>query len=118
MVEPVFCIIEVGTNKNTPVPGCEPFAQVDESFGAFQVSDFLSREPTMELVPDGVASVRITYRDTAPIVAKLNKAFGGNCPIRIEWLDSARRLVRAIGPPTAESNSTTSVGNLRAPIEG
>jgi hypothetical protein len=163
LVEPVFCIIEVGTNRNAPVPGCEPFAQVDESFGAFHVSDFLGGEPTMELVPDGVASVRIIYQGTAPIVAhvsenafvltppptpntrldtglrrllrrlfgkrltkaerlritiKYNNAFTGTYPTRIEWLNSAGGLVRALGPPTAESNSATSVGNLRAPLEG
>jgi len=161
-VEPVYCIIEVGGNGNAPVPGCEPFAQADESFRAFHVSDFLGREPTTELVPDGVASVRITYRDTAPIVVsvnenafvlipppaphdrlyaylrgllprlagqhdtkaqrltatnKWNKAFTGTYPTRIEWLDSAGGLVRALNPPTAESNSTTSVGDLRAPLE-
>src|SRR5271155_2398717 len=161
-VEPVYCIIEVGGNGNAPVPGCEPFAQADESFRAFHVSDFLGREPTVELVPDGVASVRITYRDRIPIVVRVkedaflltpppaphdrldaylrglmsrvagehvtktqqltatkkwNKAFGGTYPIRIEWLDSGGGLVRALNPPTAESNSATSVGNLRAPLE-
>jgi hypothetical protein len=161
-VEPVYCIIEVGGNGNAPVPGCEPFAQVDESFRAFHVSDFLGREPTIELVPDGVASVRITYRDRVPIVVRVkedaflltpppaphdrldaylrglmsrvagehvtktqqltatkkwNKAFGGTYPIRIEWLDSTGGLVRALSPPTAESNSATSVGNLDAPLE-
>jgi hypothetical protein len=161
-VEPVYCVIEVGGNGNAPVPGCEPFAQADESFRAFHVSDFLGREPTVELVPDGVASVRITYHDRAPIVVRVkedaflltpppaphdrldaylrglmsrvagehvtktqqltatkkwNKAFGGTYPIRIEWLDSTGGLVRALNPPTAESNSATSVGNLRAPLE-
>jgi hypothetical protein len=161
-VEPVYCIIEVGGNGDAPVPGCEPFAQADESFRAFHVSDFLDREPTTELVPDGVASVRITYRDRVPIVVRVkedaflltpppaphdrldaylrglmssvvgehvtktqrltatkkwNKAFGGTYPIKIEWLDSAGRLVRNLSPPTAESNSATSVGNLDAPLE-
>jgi hypothetical protein len=161
-VEPVYCVIEVGGNGNAPVPGCEPFAQADESFRAFHVSDFLGQEPTVELVPDGVASVRITYRDRVLIVVRVkedaflltpppaphdrldaylrglmsrvagehvtktqqltatkkwNEAFGGTYPIRIEWLDSTGGLVRALNPPTAESNSATSVGNLRAPLE-
>jgi hypothetical protein len=161
-VEPVYCIIESDGNGNAPVPGCEPFAQADESFRAFHVSDFLGGEPTMELVPDGVASVRITYRDRAPIVVRVkedaflltpppaphdrldaylrgllprllgqhvtkaqqltatnewNKAFTGTYPTRVEWLDGAGGLVRALNPPTAESNSTTSVGNLDAPLE-
>lgn len=162
-VEPVYCIVEAGGNGQAPVPGCESFAQVDESYRAFQVSDFLGGEPTIELVPDGVAAVRIAYRAIAPIVAHVsenaflltpppapstpldtelkqllhrqrakriggaerrrltieyNSALRGTCPVRIEWLDSAGGLVRALSPPTAESSSATSVGDLRAPIEG
>jgi hypothetical protein len=166
LIEPVNCIIENGAKGNAPVPvpvpGCEPFAQVNESFQAFHVSDFLGREPTIELVPDGVASVRITYRATAPITAHVsgnafvltppptpdsrldtelrrlgrrlfdkrftkaqrlritleyNNAFTGTYPTRIEWLNGTGGLVRALSPPAAESNSATSVGNLRAPLE-
>jgi len=161
LTEPVYCIIEVGGTKYTPAPGCEPFAQVAGSVGAFHVSDFLG-EPTIELVPDGVASVRIVYPSHVQIVASVsenaflltpprpprspleaylmrlvhkildgrlstternkitiqyNKAFTGTYPTRIEWLDSAGGLVRAISPPNAQTNSATSVGDLRAPLE-
>jgi hypothetical protein len=161
-VEPVYCIIEAGGTRQAPVPGCESFAQVNESYRAFHVSDFLG-EPTIELIPDGVASVRITYQATAPIIAHVsenaflltppptpttpldtelkqllhrqrgkhisvaerrritieyNNAFTGTYPTRIEWLDSAGGLVRALSPPTAERISATSVGSLLAPIEG
>lgn len=161
-VEPVYCVIEGGSNRQAPVPGCEPFAQVDEGARAFRVSDFLGGKPTIELVPDGVASVRVTYRAAAPVIAHVsenaflltppptpdtpldaeltrllqsqrgkhvsgaeqrrltieyNIAFTGTYPTRIEWLDSAGRLVRALNPPTAASYSATSVGDLRAPIE-
>lgn len=160
-VEPVYCIIEAGGKGQAPVPGCEPFAQVNESHRAFRVSDFLGGKPTIELVPDGVAAVRITYRATAPITAHVsenaflftppptpntpldtelkqllhrlgkhigkaerrritieyNNAFTGTYPTRIEWLDSGGGVVRALSPPTAESISATSVGNLLAPIE-
>jgi YD repeat-containing protein len=34
-----------------------------------------------------------------------------------EWFESAGGLARALGPPTAERNSATSVGNLEAPVE-
>jgi hypothetical protein len=160
-VEPVYCIIESGGNENAPVSGCEPFAQVAGNVRAFSVSDFLG-EPTIELVPDGVASVRITYRSTAPVIAQVsenafllippptpnshldielrrlmhrlfakhltktqrlritteyNKAYLGTYPTRIEWLDSAGEPVRTLSPPTAESESATSVGDLRAPLE-
>jgi hypothetical protein len=162
-VEPVYCIIEAGENGQAPVPGCEPFAQVYGSYRAFQASDFLSKESAVELVPDGVAAVRITYQATAPIIAHVsenaflltppptpntlldaelrrliheqrgqhisstvrrritieyNNALTGTYPTRIEWLDSTGKLVRALSSPTAESNSATSVGDLRAPIEG
>jgi hypothetical protein len=73
LVEPVYCIIQAGATRQAPVPGCEPFAQVNESYRAFQVSDFLGGEPTIELVPDGVTSVRITYQATPPIIAHVNE---------------------------------------------
>jgi hypothetical protein len=39
-------------------------------------------------------------------------------PTKIEWLDSAGRLIRTIKAPTAASYDATSVGDVRAPIEG
>ncbi len=164
LVEPVDCMIETGGGENAPPQGCEPFAAIDEGDRVFQ-SDALTREPTVELVPDGVASVRIDYRETPAIgVAVSENAFlltpppptprvetelkrlerlkpaivtthpttaqrrritlqwdktvEETEPTRIEWLDSAGRLVRALSPPTAESNSATSVGYLYAPDEG
>jgi hypothetical protein len=72
LVEPVYCIIEVGGGGNTPLPGCEPFAAIDEGGWVFQSSAFAG-EPTFGLVPDGVASVRIAYRATAPIVVPVSE---------------------------------------------
>jgi hypothetical protein len=163
LIEPVYCIIAVGGSGSAPTPGCEPFAQVDESYRAFHVSDFLGGEPTIELVPDGVAMVRVTYRVHSPIVMQVNentflltppatprsglnaemrrllhkleekhltksqrlritnrwnKGFTSTYPTRIEWLDGSGGLMRTIYPPTAESGSSTSVGDLRAPIGG
>ncbi|HYM45911.1 MAG TPA: hypothetical protein VES65_07090 [Solirubrobacteraceae bacterium] len=161
LVEPVYCIIEVGGGGNTSLPGCAPFAAIDEGGRVFQPSYFTG-EPTVELVPDGVASVRITYRATAPIVVPVSenallftpppptlrlkadlkrlehrledshltktqrrsitmrwdKTVAETDPTKIEWLANIGGLVRAISAPTATSNSVTSVGNLRAPIEG
>ena len=37
------------------------------------MTTFLGGEPTIELVPDGVASVPITYQATAPIIARVNE---------------------------------------------
>jgi hypothetical protein len=159
--EPVYCVIEVGVRARTPVPGCEAFAQVGESLSAFHVSDLVG-DTTVELVPDGVASVRVIYAGRAPIVVPVrenaflltpppaphdrltaylrallagfgdkhvtkaqrltaarrwNAAFAGTYPTRIEWLNGAGAVVRAINRPD-ESASRTSVGDLRAPVEG
>jgi hypothetical protein len=160
LVEPVDCIIEVGGSENAPPQGCEPFAAIGEAGRVFQPD--LSKETIVELVPDGVASVRIAYRETPAIVIAVSenvflftpppptsrvkaelkrlepaivtthlttaqrrritlqwdKAVDETDPTRIEWLDSAGRLVRTLSPPAAESNSATSVGNLDAPFEG
>jgi hypothetical protein len=69
--EPVYCLIELPSDT-TQGPGCEPFAAVDESARAFETSDYGGREATVELVPDGVASVRILYRDDPPIVVPVS----------------------------------------------
>jgi hypothetical protein len=63
--DPVACFIELGESRAAPVPGCEPFVQVDQQLRAFGVSDFV-RTPAIEMVPDGVASVRVSYPDVAP----------------------------------------------------
>lgn len=65
LVEPVSCIIEVGGRQNEPPLGCEAFAAIDEAGRVFEPDLF--KEPIVELVPDGVASVRIAYRETPPI---------------------------------------------------
>ncbi len=160
LLEPVECIIEVGAGENASPPGCEPFAAIDEAGRVFQPD--LTRELTVELAPDGVASVRIAYRETPPIVVPVSEnafwftpppptprveaelkrlepsifathltqaqrrrvtlqwdeAVDETEPTKIEWLDNASRPIRTISPPTAASSSVTSVGNLRAPIEG
>jgi hypothetical protein len=160
LVEEVDCIIEMGGSENAPPLGCEPFAAIDEAGRVFQPD--LYKELIVELVPDGVASVRIAYRETSPIVVPVsenafwftpppptpraaaelkrlepevvathltraqrrrftlqwNEAAQETEPTKIEWLDNAGGLVRAISPPTPASSSVTSVGNLRAPVEG
>jgi hypothetical protein len=59
--EALYCFIEVPERRGTD-PGCEPFAANEQSARVFGASDFL-RDPLVELVPDGVAAVRITYRE-------------------------------------------------------
>jgi hypothetical protein len=156
----------VKTNLSRDV---NPFAGIVQGGRVFQ-SDALTKEPVVELVPDGVASVRIAYRETPTIVVPVSenaflftpppptprvkaalrkrpkprivvikhaitmaefrriasrriaspwdKILGETHLTRIEWLNRAGLLVRALSPPANESNSATSVGDLRAPLEG
>jgi hypothetical protein len=161
LVEPVDCIIEVGHGEMEGSGACEPFAAIDEGGRVF-LSESVNREPIVELVPNGVASARITYREAPAItVSASNNAFmftppplrprvaaelkrlgaaiagphitmaerdrftvqwdkvaHATSPTRLEWLDRAGRVVRAITAPAAGSASHTSVGGLRAPIGG
>ena len=160
LVEPVDCIVGVGDSESANTFGCEPFAASDEAGRVFQPD--LYKQPILELAPDGVASVRINYRETPPVVVPVSEnAFSFTPPsptprveaelkrlepslvakhqttaqrrrflsdwdrtvretepTKIEWLDTAGGLVRTISAPAARGNSVTSVGNLRAPIEG
>jgi hypothetical protein len=70
-VEPLYCFMEVPESKGATV-GCEPFAATDQSVRVFGASGFLGK-PMLELVPDGVAAVRIAYRDHAPLVVAVRE---------------------------------------------
>ncbi len=69
--EPVYCIVRVGGGADLGGPECEPFAEVDEGLRVFESA--FSQAPIVDLVPDGVASVRIVYRTGAPIVATVGE---------------------------------------------
>jgi hypothetical protein len=159
--EVVYCVIETG-GGDSHSPGCEPFAEIHEGRPIFESGvAIVSREPVVGLVPDGLASLRIAYRETAPIVVRVssnaflfaspspsarvqaklsqlehedhkrlsttqqlswtlrwNRTVAEAEPTKVEWLDSSGGLIRLIHPPAAQNSSSTSVGNLRAPIEG
>jgi hypothetical protein len=160
-METVYCLVEVRTEPS-PAIGCEPFAAIDQSARVFDASDFI-RQPIVEVVPDGVSSVRIAYRSRAPIVilvrenafwfmppesppssveaelkgllhkllvrhltttqrrvltTRWNKLLPKTDPTKIEWLNSAGGLIRTIKAPTPAGHAATSVGDVRAPIEG
>lgn len=70
-VEPVVCIVEAGGEVDQPV-GCEPFAAIDQYAEIFQSGDSYG-DPIISLVPDGVASMRISYRARAPIVVPVSE---------------------------------------------
>src|SRR5271165_3708551 len=65
VTEPVYCIVEIG-HENLGSE-CEPFATIEASPRVFAPN--LAEEPIVELVPDGVASVRVTYKTGAPVLA-------------------------------------------------
>jgi hypothetical protein len=69
--EPVYCIVETGTGKAVSLPECTPFARIDDGGRMFAAD--LSRERVIDLVPDGVASVRVVYRSGPPIVAGVSE---------------------------------------------
>jgi hypothetical protein len=69
--EPVYCIVKVGSRTGGGSPDCVPFSEADQSPRVF-LSGFTGGS-TVDLVPDGVASVRITYRSVAPILARVNE---------------------------------------------
>jgi len=68
--EPVYCIVDVG--HEGAGSECGWFAQIEESPLLFAPS-LSNEEPIVELVPDGVASVRILYRTGAPVVATVGE---------------------------------------------
>ncbi len=75
LTEPLDCIVQVGHGEMADLGACEAFAAIDEGGRVFR-SASVSREPVVELVPDGVASVRISYREAPAItVSASNNAF-------------------------------------------
>lgn len=70
--ELVYCIAQVGgSNGLGGGGGCESFAEVEKSSRVF--AGGLLRSSIMELVPDGVASVRITYAHLVPMLAPVSE---------------------------------------------
>ncbi len=64
--EPVACVVETGSIGSGAV-GCDPFVAIDQQLEVFASTP--GDGPVVQLVPDGVTSVRISYRVGAPIVA-------------------------------------------------
>ncbi len=67
--QPVYCIVAIG--HESAGTECEPFAEIDQSPRVF--APHLSAAPTVELIPDGVASVRITYLTGASVLAAVDE---------------------------------------------
>jgi hypothetical protein len=74
--EPVYCIAAVGPSspRNGAGEQCLPFSTVQS--GAGLIATETSTSPVVDLVPDGVATVRLTYRSGEVISAAVsNNAF-------------------------------------------
>jgi hypothetical protein len=158
--EPVDCVVVVGGGSSAPPQGCESFAAIDEG-GRVLEANALTREPIIELAPDGVASVRIIYRERPAITERVSEnaymltppptttrvaaalrrlqpailavhptvlqhrdvlhwdeIVHESAPTKLEWLDSAGRVIRVINAAAAGKGAATSIGDLRAPIGG
>jgi hypothetical protein len=102
--DPVACFIEVGESRAAPGPGCEPFVQVDEQLRAFGVSDFVGT-PAIEMAPDGVASVRVSYRDVAPFSVPVSENAFYLIPPPAPH-DSVSARMRSLLPGLSSSNTS------------
>jgi hypothetical protein len=67
--EPVYCIVAIGHESGSSQ--CEPFAEIEQSPRVFAPS--LSEAPIIELIPDGVTSVRITYLGGSSVLAPVDE---------------------------------------------
>jgi len=67
--EPVYCIVAIGHESGGAQ--CEPFAEIEQSPRVFTPS--LSEAPVIELIPDGVASVRVTYLGGSSVLAPVDE---------------------------------------------
>jgi hypothetical protein len=76
---PVDCIVIAG-EATSPPEGCESFAAIDEGGRVFR-ANALTKMRVVELAPDGVASVRILYREAPAIAVPVsNNAFSFTPP--------------------------------------
>ncbi len=70
-LQPVYCIGQVGGRETGSASDCVAFDEIEHSSRPFVAG--LNEEPTAELVPDGVASVRISYSSAPAIVAAVSE---------------------------------------------
>jgi hypothetical protein len=91
--EPVYCIVGVG--QESTASQCGWFAQIDESPRVFEPT-LADDEQLVELVPDGVVSVRVSYRTGAPVLAPVTENVYTLVPSEaVLWREqsSARKIV-------------------------
>jgi hypothetical protein len=100
---PAYCIVRVGGPGGPDQTGCEPFDGVDAGARAF--SGGLFTRLLVELVPDGVATVRISFLKATPMVVPTSEntyAFSAPAAARAKL---NRMLQIAIHPATGRNLS-------------
>ncbi len=75
-------------------------------------------EAELKRLEPSIVATHLTTAQRRRFTLQWDKTVHETKPTKIEWLDNAGGLVRTINPPVAAGNSSTSVGNLRAPVEG
>jgi hypothetical protein len=68
--EPVYCIAEIGSGPHI-YPDCQTFAANET--GSTLAEPDVSKVPVTEIVPDGVAVVRLSFRGGATVVAPVSE---------------------------------------------
>jgi hypothetical protein len=70
--ETVYCVSGIGSNvRQLPSAGCQTLAEIET--GGDLADPYFSSSFQVDLVPDGVATVRLTYRDGATITAPVSE---------------------------------------------
>lgn len=67
---PVYCIVRSGAGESSGAE-CQSFADLDEGQRVF--ASGLAQGSTVDIVPDGVASVRVVYRTASPVLASVSE---------------------------------------------
>lgn len=100
----VYCLSSVDAASDVNV-GCRPFAGIEVGQGI--LAELLAQTPVVDLVPDGVARVRLTYRTGARITGSVSENVLSYLPPRrtVEKAVRAEQrlgvlLVLAIGKPS------------------
>jgi hypothetical protein len=105
LTEVFYCVIETDGGRLRS-PGCEAFGTIGEARAVFSSGVVpVASGPAVGLVPDGVASLRIAYRESTPIVVPVREnAFlfaphppSGRVQAKVRRLEreEKRRLTRA-----------------------
>ncbi len=104
-LQPVYCIGQVGGRETESSSDCVAFDEIEHSSRPFVAG--LNEEPTAELVPDGVASVRISYPSAPAILAAVSENAYVFAPPTALVSEAKRVLKKIVQGLTGKSPRTT-----------